>query len=89
MIVIGAIGRSRPVAVLPPTFADYSNSCGIARPFDIAVRHWLVTGQLRPLLQEWTGTRQAVTAVLPPHGRVASAKVRIYMDYVASLLSST
>ncbi len=62
--------------------------CGIARPFDIAVRQWLGTGQLRPLLQEWTGKRQAVTAVLPSHGRSASAKVRIYMDYVAGLLSS-
>jgi LysR family transcriptional regulator, regulator for bpeEF and oprC len=63
--------------------------CGIARPFDIAVRHWLGTGQLRALLQDWTGTRQAVTAVLPPHGRSASAKVRLYMAYVARLLSSS
>lgn len=61
-------------------------SCGVARPFDIAARHWLASGALRELLQDWTGDRQAVTAVLPPHGRSASAKVRLYLDYVAHLL---
>lgn len=61
--------------------------CGIARPFDVAVRHWLASGQLRTVLPEWTDARHAVTAVLPPQGRSAPAKVRIYMDYVAGLLA--
>jgi DNA-binding transcriptional LysR family regulator len=62
--------------------------CGIARPFDVAVRHWLAGGELRPLLQEWSGPPQAVAAVMPAHGRSRSAKVQSYMDFVARLLSS-
>lgn len=62
--------------------------CGVARPFEVAARHWLEAGRLRALLQDWTGKRQAVTAVLPPHGRSVSAKARTYIDYVASLLRS-
>jgi DNA-binding transcriptional LysR family regulator len=60
--------------------------CGVARPFDIAARHLIGTGQLRELLPDWAGDRQPITAVMPPHGRSASAKVRLYMDYVADLL---
>jgi LysR family transcriptional regulator for bpeEF and oprC len=62
--------------------------CGLARPFDIAAQHWISTGQLRPLLPDWHGVRQAITAVLPPRGRTASAKVRLYMDFVAGLLQT-
>jgi DNA-binding transcriptional LysR family regulator len=60
--------------------------CGLARPFDIAAQHWLATGQLRELLPGWAGERQALTAVLPPRARAASAKVRLYLDSVAALL---
>jgi DNA-binding transcriptional LysR family regulator len=63
--------------------------CGIARPFDIAARHLIATGQLLELLADWTGERQAVTAVTPAYGRSTSAKVRLYMEHVASLLKSS
>ena len=59
--------------------------CGLARPFDVAVRHWLATGQLRTVLNGWAGARQAITAVLP--GRSTSAKVRLYIEHVVGLLS--
>jgi DNA-binding transcriptional LysR family regulator len=60
--------------------------CGVARPLDIAARHWLGNGRLRPLLSDWTGEALAVTAVLPPHGRSAPAKVRRYLDHAAEAL---
>jgi DNA-binding transcriptional LysR family regulator len=63
------------------------SGCGLARPFEIAARHWVATGQLRELLTDWTGEPQAITAVLPPQGRTAPAKVRLYVDYVATLLA--
>ena len=62
--------------------------CGIARPLEVAVRHWLANGRLRALLPDWTGEPQAVTAVLPPHGRAASAKVRRYLEYAARVLQA-
>lgn len=63
------------------------SGCGLARPFEIAARHLVAAGQLRELLHDWTGERQAITAVLPPQGRHATAKVRLYVEYVAALLA--
>jgi len=64
------------------------SGCGLARPLDIAARHLIEAGQLTLLLDDWTGDKQSITAVLPPQGRSASAKVRLYVDYVASVLSA-
>jgi DNA-binding transcriptional LysR family regulator len=64
------------------------SGCGLARPFEIAARHWVATGQMRELLTDWTGEQQAITAVLPPQGRTAPAKVRLYVEYVAALLAN-
>ena len=63
------------------------SGCGLARPLEIAARHLVATGQLRELLSDWTGEPQAITAVLPPQGRTAPAKVRLYVEYVAALLA--
>ena len=63
------------------------SGCGLARPFEIAARHLVATGQLRELLNDWTGRKQTVTAVLPPQGRTAPAKVSLYIEYVAALLA--
>lgn len=63
------------------------SGCGLARPLEIAARHLLGTGQLSEVLNEWTGERQAITAVLPPQGRAPPAKVRLYVEYVAALLA--
>lgn len=65
------------------------SGCALARPLEIAARHWLCTGQLREVLNDWAGQRQAITAVLPPQGRTPSAKVRLYVEYVASLLGES
>lgn len=60
--------------------------CGVARPFDVSVRHLLRTGELRALLQDWSGERQPICAVLPPQGR-ATPKVRLFLDFLSGLLS--
>jgi LysR family transcriptional regulator for bpeEF and oprC len=60
--------------------------CGIARPFDLAVRHWLGTGQLVELLRDWSAERQPASAVLPAQGR-STAKTRLFLDHVAALLA--
>jgi DNA-binding transcriptional LysR family regulator len=62
------------------------SGCAVARPLEIAARHLLRAGQLREVLADWTGPRQAITAVLPPQGRSPPAKVRLYVEYVAALL---
>lgn len=64
------------------------SGCGLARPLEISARHLLRTDQLREVLSGWAGERQAVTAVLPPQGRTPSAKVRLYVEYVAALLTT-
>lgn len=61
--------------------------CGLARPLEIAVRHWLANGRLRAVLPGWEGPPQAVTAVLPARGRSASAKVRLFLEHAAGLLA--
>jgi LysR family transcriptional regulator, regulator for bpeEF and oprC len=63
------------------------SGCGLARPFEIAARHWVATGQLREVLNDWSGEQQTITAVLPPQGRTSPAKVRLYVEYVAALLA--
>lgn len=63
------------------------SGCGVARPLEIAARHLIASGQLREVLNDWTGERQAITAVLPPQGRTAPAKVRLYVEYVAAMLA--
>jgi DNA-binding transcriptional LysR family regulator len=60
--------------------------CGIARPFEFAARHLIGAGPLREVLPGWTGEREAVTAVLPPHARPASAKVRLYLEHIEQVL---
>lgn len=61
---------------------------GVARPLEISVRPWLRSGQLRPLLQDWLGERQAIAAVMPVQGRRASAKVRAFLEDVTSALAT-
>ena len=60
--------------------------CGVARPFDVSVRHLLHSGELRALLTDWTGDRQPICAVLPPQGR-ATPKVRLFLDFLSGPLS--
>lgn len=60
-------------------------ACGVARPFDLAVRHWLETGQLVELLRDWSAERQPVTAVLPAQGR-STSKTRVFLDWVEGLM---
>ncbi len=62
--------------------------CGVARPRDVAVRHWLETGQLRAVLTDWHGDRQSIYAVSPTHWRASSAKAKRFMEFVAALLKS-
>ena len=62
------------------------SGCAVARPLEIAARHLIAGGELRVVLNEWTGERQAITAVMPPQGRPAPVKVQVYLDHVATLV---
>ncbi|MCC7288334.1 MAG: LysR family transcriptional regulator [Burkholderiaceae bacterium] len=64
------------------------SGCGVARPLEIAARHWVVAGRLREVLNDWTGEPQAIAAVSPPQSRTAPAKVRLYIEYLASMLAA-
>ena len=61
--------------------------CGIARPFDFAVRSHLASGALRALLPDWPGERHAIYAVLPRSSRHTPAKVAAFLDFVQSIVS--
>jgi len=61
--------------------------CGIARPFDIAVRSLLASGQLQEVLPEWTGERYPVCAVTPPNSHRDAARVRVYLKFIGEVLA--
>src|SRR6266540_1838701 len=61
--------------------------CGIAFPIDISVRHLLRSGALRVILPEWSGGHYPVFAVMPPGRGNASAKVRVCLEFLKSVLS--
>ncbi len=60
------------------------HGCGLVRPFDIAVRQALQTGQLRRVLPEWHSPRQSVHAVVPQARRMP-AKVRAFIEFAREL----
>jgi LysR family transcriptional regulator for bpeEF and oprC len=61
--------------------------CGILRPFGIAAKDAVSTGQLRLLLPEWSGGKQAVFAVFPK-SRAVPAKVHAFVEFAHQILSS-
>ena len=61
--------------------------CGFARPFELAARDGLKSGQLREVLADWSGERQAIHAVFPSKGALRSAKVQHYIAYMDGLLN--
>ena len=61
--------------------------CGIARPFEFAVRHLIAGGRLKPLLPGWSSERVPVNALLPRNPRGLPAKVRAFLDFSERLLS--
>lgn len=63
--------------------------CGIARPFELAARNGLRSGQLREVLADWRGERHAVHAVFPSRAGLRSAKVQHYVAYMDDLLNAS
>jgi DNA-binding transcriptional LysR family regulator len=63
--------------------------CGFARPFELAARNGLKSGQLREVLADWSGERQAIHAVFPSKSGLRSAKVQHYIAYLDALLDQT
>jgi LysR family transcriptional regulator for bpeEF and oprC len=57
--------------------------CGMARPFAVATRHLLGSGQLTEVLADWTGERQAISVALVSRSRAGAAKITRFIDYVA------
>ena len=59
--------------------------CGLARPYEVAVRAALQEGQLRAVLSDWSGERQPVFAVFAKSNRVP-AKVRAFVEFARGLV---
>ena len=59
--------------------------CGVALPLDVSVRHLLRSKALRALLPEWSGERYPVFAVMPPGHGNTPAKVRAYVEFIATV----
>jgi LysR family transcriptional regulator, regulator for bpeEF and oprC len=62
--------------------------CGVARPFAFAVQALLDDGKLQALLEDWKSERQPLYALLPPKTRGVPAKVRAYLEFFESALST-
>lgn len=61
--------------------------CGIARPYDIAVRRLLDGHQLKEVLDSWSSVQYEITAVLPSGSRNSPAKAEAFIEFFASLAS--
>jgi len=90
-------GSERQVVDVPVSFiardgiglADaLLGGCGVARPFDFAVRSLLASAALQALLPEWSSERHAVYAVLPQSSRNTPAKVGAFLEFVHAIVSS-
>ena len=74
------------LAFLAPDIIDAAiHGCGLARPYEVAVRATLQAGQLRVLLSDWSGERQPVFAVYAKSNRVP-AKVRAFVEFARGLV---
>lgn len=62
------------------------HGCGLARPFELAVRQALSAGRLEAVLPDWQSPREPVFAVLP-HARRVPAKVRAFTEFAAALVA--
>jgi len=60
--------------------------CGVALPLDASVQHLLKSGALRALFPGWSSEHYPVFAVTPPAHGNTPAKVRAYVDFVATML---
>ena len=61
------------------------HGCGLARPFEVAVRPALQAGQLKLVLPEWKSPRQPVYAVVPRSRRIP-AKVRSFVEFARTVV---
>jgi DNA-binding transcriptional LysR family regulator len=61
------------------------HGCGLARPFDIAIRPDLAAGRLRSVLDDWQSPPEPVHALVPTSRRLPS-KVRSFIEFVRSLI---
>jgi LysR family transcriptional regulator for bpeEF and oprC len=61
------------------------NGCGLARPYELAVRPALQSGVLRRVLQDWESPQQPVYAVVS-NSRRQPAKVRDFIDFARTLI---
>jgi DNA-binding transcriptional LysR family regulator len=61
------------------------HDCGLARPYEVAVRRALKSGELLAVLGDWSGDRQPVHAVFPKSNHVP-AKVRAFVEFARSLV---
>jgi LysR family transcriptional regulator for bpeEF and oprC len=89
-----ARGGQRVVLTLDGVFAvnDHEayvaaglNGLGIVKAANYIVRPYLDSGQLVPVLPDWTVEQYAIS-VMYPQNRHLSAKVRIFVDWISELI---
>jgi DNA-binding transcriptional LysR family regulator len=61
------------------------NGCGLARPYELAVRPALQSGVLRRVLPDWDSPRQPIHAVVS-NSRRQAAKVRDFIAFVRTVV---
>jgi DNA-binding transcriptional LysR family regulator len=61
--------------------------CGIARPFDVAVRRLLDDQHLEEVLGSWSGVRYRIAVILPAGSKKSPAKAEAFIDFFASLVA--
>ncbi len=61
------------------------NGCGLARPYELAVRPALQSGVLRRVLPDWESPRQPVYAVVS-NSRRQPAKVRAFVEFARTVV---
>lgn len=61
--------------------------CGVARPFDFAVRSHIAGGSLKAVLTDWPGERHAIYAVLPQASHRMPTKVTAFLELVQAIVA--
>lgn len=61
------------------------NGAGIVVMFEMYASRWIASGALRPILTDWQRPDPYPISVVYPQSRHLSAKVRVFVDFVAGL----
>ena len=88
-VVVHAQGQVQPVVAVNESTAHLSallSGVGLGQAFKFMVAPHVARGALRTVLDDWTRPRQPLHVVYPSH-RHLSAKVRLFVDWVAEVFA--